>query len=202
MSEIARDLDSELLSVSRAYVGLPPEKRKVFRSRLAERGVARASLPIVPFPGQSGRFPLSHAQERLWFLWRLEPLSASYNITGAVQLDGTLDTDAVRAAVQAVCARHESLRKRFEEHDGVAWQIVGETRYDWQQCELDPDAEASIKPLLRDLSLRPFDLTRDALLRVTLVRLAPDSHVLHFAMHHIVSDAWSLELLTQEFAQA
>ncbi|WP_322063397.1 amino acid adenylation domain-containing protein, partial [Paraburkholderia sp. J63] len=163
------------------------------------------ALARAPIPAHSrgmARIPLSHAQERLWFLWKLDSASAAYNTVGATRLDGALDIGALRAAIDCVVARHEVLRTRFEEHDGVAWQIVGETRYDWQQCELDPDAEANIKPLLRDLSLRPFDLTCDALLRVTLVRLAPDSHVLHFAMHHIVSDAWSLDLLTQEFAQA
>ncbi|MGS0897339.1 condensation domain-containing protein, partial [Burkholderia stagnalis] len=174
MSEIARDLEGELLSVSRAYVGLPPEKRKVFRARLSERGIARASLPIVPFPEAGVRFPLSHAQERLWFLWRLEPDSANYNIVGAVRLDGQLDSDAVKAAVEWIGTRHQSLRKRFEEQDGVAWQIVGEAHYGWEELELGGDSEAerddALRGLLRELSLKPFDLVSGPLLRVTLIR--------------------------------
>ncbi|MEK6419069.1 MAG: condensation domain-containing protein, partial [Burkholderia gladioli] len=207
MSEIARDLDSELLSISRTYVGLPPEKRSVFRARLAARGIARASLPIVPFPGEPVRFPLSHAQERLWFLWKFEPQGASYNITGAVRLDGQLDAGAVRKSIDWASARHPSLRKRFEEQDGVAYQVVGGTSHGWATHDLSSEPagqprEAALRALLRTLSLQPFDLMAGPLLRVALIRCDDSSHVLHFSMHHIVSDAWSLDILTQEFATA
>ncbi|MFL9889242.1 amino acid adenylation domain-containing protein, partial [Paraburkholderia agricolaris] len=101
-------------------------------------------------------------------------------------------------------ARHESLRSRFEEVDGTPWQVIDGTPYGWAQYDLataaDADRDTELKSLLAQLSSRPFDLEHGPLLRVSLVRVGGAEHVLHFAMHHIVSDAWSIGVLTREFA--
>ncbi|WP_250517361.1 condensation domain-containing protein, partial [Caballeronia sp. INDeC2] len=194
----------DLLAVSKAYVQLPEEKRRQFRHQLRARGMQASSLPIVPFPDRGAVFPLSHAQERMWFLWKLDPSSAAYNITGAVRLQGALDRRAVRTALDRVVARHESLRKHFIEKDGVPVQIAGATEYAWRELDIDIDidADAPLAAGLDTLSNAPFDLERGPLLRATLLRHAPDDHVLHVAIHHIVSDGLSMNVFVDEFVAA
>ena len=204
MSETASEVSKELLSISTAYVALSPEKRAAFRARVKQRGIDPSRLPIVPFPGSERRFALSHAQERLWFLWRLDPASAAYNVTGAVRLRGSLDVRALRAALDQVVDAHESLRQRFNEVDGVPFQIAGSTQYGWDEFDLDGarDTEAALEALLASRSALPFDLERGPLLRVALIRRAADDHLLHISVHHIVADGLSIEVFVAEFAAA
>ncbi|MGN4120297.1 condensation domain-containing protein, partial [Burkholderia gladioli] len=197
MSEVSNDL----LSISTAYVALPPEKRAVFRGRLRERGIDAARLPIVPFPGAERRFPLSHAQERLWFLWRLDPASAAYNVTGAVRLRGRLEIGALRAALARVVQAHESLRQRFDEVDGIPYQTTVAGEFGWETVTAEGEGPA-LDLLLASRSAAPFDLERGPLLRVTLVSLGADDHVLHVALHHIVSDGLSIGVFVGEIATA
>ncbi|NRF85517.1 amino acid adenylation domain-containing protein, partial [Burkholderia gladioli] len=197
MSEVSNDL----LSISTAYVALPPEKRAVFRGRLRERGIDAARLPIVPFPGAERRFPLSHAQERLWFLWRLDPASAAYNVTGAVRLRGRLEIGALRAALARVVEAHESLRQRFDEVDGIPYQTAVAGEFGWETVTAEGEGPA-LDLLLASRSAAPFDLERGPLLRVTLVSLGADDHVLHVALHHIVSDGLSIGVFVGEIATA
>ncbi|HXZ08369.1 MAG TPA: amino acid adenylation domain-containing protein, partial [Paraburkholderia sp.] len=190
----------DLLTVSKAYVNLPSDKRRQFRHQLRERGIRLNKLPIVPFPERGPAFPLSHAQERMWFLWRLDPSSAAYNITGAVRLQGTLERGAVKAALDRVVGRHESLRKQFTEQGGVPMQIIGPATYGWRELEAEPGAV--LDTVLERLSNEPFDLEQGSLLRVALLRTAPDDHVLHVAIHHIVSDGLSIDVFVDEFVAA
>ncbi|MEX3526046.1 MAG: amino acid adenylation domain-containing protein [Burkholderia sp.] len=197
MSEVSNDLRS----ISTAYVALPPEKRAVFRGRLRERGIDAARLPIVPFPGAERRFPLSHAQERLWFLWCLDPASAAYNVTGAVRLRGRLEVGALRAALDRVVEAHESLRQRFDEVEGIPYQTTVAGEYGWETLAVEGEG-AALDMLLAGRSAAPFDLERGPLLRVTLVSLGADDHMLHVALHHIVSDGLSVGVFVGEIATA
>ncbi|MEX3628145.1 MAG: amino acid adenylation domain-containing protein [Burkholderia sp.] len=197
MSEVSNDL----LSISTAYVALPPEKRAVFRSRLRERGIDAARLPIVPFPGAERRFPLSHAQKRLWFLWRLDPASAAYNVTGAVRLRGRLEVGALRAALDRVVEAHESLRQRFDEVEGISYQTTVAGEYGWETLAVEGEG-AALDMLLASRSAAPFDLERGPLLRVSLISLGADDHMLHVALHHIVSDGLSVGVFVGEIAAA
>ncbi|OZI34733.1 hypothetical protein CAL29_14770 [Bordetella genomosp. 10] len=198
--------DHRLLTVSQAYAALPADKRREFRQRVRERGIKANQLPIVPFPDRGGRFPLSHAQERLWFLWRLDPESSAYNLSSSVRLVGSLRADAVRAAVGSLIERHESLRKYFGEADGVPWQAVGKSRYGWHEEDISArsreEQDLALPDKLAALTHAPFDLRDGPLLRVAMLRLSASEHVLHFAMHHIISDGWSMDVLTREFVQA
>ncbi|PCE27305.1 non-ribosomal peptide synthetase, partial [Paraburkholderia acidicola] len=200
MSDTKIAATPDLLTVSKTYVKLPADKRQQFRRQLRERGIRPHKLPIVPFPERGPACPLSHAQERMWFLWRLDPSSAAYNITGAVRLQGVLERRAVKIALERIVARHESLRKHFTEHDGVPMQVTGPTDYGWRELDAEPDA--SLAALLERLTSEPFDLERGPLLRVALVRTAADDHVLHVAMHHIVSDGLSIDVFVDEFVTA
>ncbi|MCW8061220.1 condensation domain-containing protein, partial [Agrobacterium tumefaciens] len=106
---------------------------------------------------------MSHAQERLWFLWRLEPDSPAYNIVGAVRLEGALNVDALREAVTGLVRRHESLRTRFEDIDGTAWQVIEpEPVFGWTEHDLaaivDHQArEAALREGLDRAAQTPFD---------------------------------------------
>jgi len=196
----AKPAGGGLQAVAQTYATLPPEKRAAFRLRLRERGMSGDQLPIVALGDRSGRFPLSPAQERLWFLWQLDPDDASYNLSGALRLEGSLHIDKLRAALAHVVQRHEVLRTRFMESDGQAWQVVGEAGYGWTDID---SAEASpLEGRLQALSLQPFDLTRGPLLRVALLSEATGAHVLHVSMHHIISDHASVKLLLDEFIAA
>ncbi|MGK6317860.1 condensation domain-containing protein, partial [Neorhizobium sp. DT-125] len=156
-------------------------------------------------PAGLDRIPLSPAQERLWFLWRLDPDSAAYTIAGSIRLEGELDVAALRSAAAAVVARHESLRTRFAETDGVAHQLVAETPdFGWTLEDLQglvaAAREDALERMLAAGAAMPFDLVNGPLLRLRLIQLGEHEHVLQVAMHHIVSDAWSMPILMKEFA--
>src|SRR5882757_3985492 len=188
---------TEMHAISQQYAGLNAEKRKLFRGRLVEHGMSISRLPIVRLNDRPSCFPLSAAQERLWFLWKLEPESAAYNIPGALRLEGKLDVGAVRSALSGLVSRHEALGTRFGEADGVAFQMVeAEGAYGWEECEV---TEGEVAASVRSLVSRPFDLERGPLLRAAALRLGPEEHVLVLAMHHIVSDGWSISILVKEF---
>ncbi|WP_028229707.1 condensation domain-containing protein, partial [Paraburkholderia ferrariae] len=165
---------------------------------------ARPGTAIVRRTGGDGSAPLSHAQERLWFLWRLDRNSPAYNTAGAIRLRGELDIGKVRRTLAVIHARHQILHSRFEENSEGVRQRVANVPFAWSEPDLSQEPESLradvLASLLSQRSHEPFDLERGPLLRVSLVKLAPHEHVLHFALHHIVSDAWSLGILTREFA--
>ncbi|MFG3137268.1 amino acid adenylation domain-containing protein [Streptomyces sp. NPDC048211] len=168
-----------------------------------------AARPVLAAQPRPDAIPLAFAQQRLWFLNRAEGAGGTYNIPLVLELDGPLDTDALRGALADVVARHESLRTVFAEHDGVARQEV-----------LDADTAATLVPLvveyppaeetadawadetLRRLTIRPFDLAADTAVRAHLLRLGPARHVLVLVLHHVVADGWSLAPLSRDLGTA
>lgn len=146
--------------------------------------------------------PLTPAQERLWFLHRLDPQDASYNVYLVSRLTGPLDRDALAEAFTGVVARHEALRTSFREVDGRPVQNIGPARpcdveyLDLAQAGPGP-AEQQARELVAARTNQPFDLTASAL-RVSLLRLSADDHVLCVVLHHIIADGWSCDLLHTE----
>ncbi len=163
--------------------------------------------PIVPLsPVQRGERPhLSFAQERLWFLDRMEPGGALYSMPGAVRLNGRLDIAALERALREIVHRHEALRTTFDQREGTPFQVVApEMRLPLPLLDLTalPRAEREAETL-RHLwieAARPFDLAQGPLLRVLLLRLDSDQWGLLFNFHHIVSDGWSVEVFIRELA--
>ena len=163
----------------------------------------RRAPAIEPHSTESGPLPLSFAQQRLWFLHRLEPDSAFYNCPGAARLTGELRPSALEAALNGVLRRHEVLRSRFLEGDGAAFaEVSDEVHAALPIIDLSVLDESARQRETRRWAVvsaqKPFDLARVPLLRSWLVRLSADEHTLLFTMHHIVSDAWSLEVLVRE----
>jgi amino acid adenylation domain-containing protein/non-ribosomal peptide synthase protein (TIGR01720 family) len=163
-----------------------------------------AALPVAD---RGAALPLSFAQQRLWFLNEFEPDGAEYVTYTGLRLRGRLDVTALRGALTELVARHEALRTTFDSADGQAVQVVHPPRpvplplrdlsgmpAERQRAELDRIGAAE--------SGRPFDLRTGPLLRASLVRLAGDDHALTLALHHIVTDGWSMGILSDELGAA
>jgi amino acid adenylation domain-containing protein len=149
--------------------------------------------------------PASFAQDRLWFLDQLEPGTAAYNLVRAFRITGPLNADALTSAIGAVIRRHESLRTIFESVDGEARQVVL-SDVDVQVPILNlanlPESEREREALriASEEGKKPFDLTRGPLLRTALLQLSRDQYILVLAMHHIITDGWSISILFRELA--
>jgi hypothetical protein len=163
------------------------------------------SVPVKPV-AETFAFPLSFAQRRLWFLDRLQPNNAFYNISLGIALEGTLDVTALRRTLDALVARHESLRTRFDVEDGEPVQIVsGPVAVPLPVIDLEhlpaTDRVPEARRLATDEANAPFDLSTGPVLRARLFRLAPNQHVLVLVIHHIVCDGWSLGVLSRELGE-
>jgi acyl carrier protein len=152
-----------------------------------------------------GATPLSYAQQRLWFLDQLEPGSPFYNIPLALQITGDLKVDAFEHSLRELIRRHEVLRTTFRAEGGTPVQIISQqpvlalTVVDL--TGLPPQkAEEEVHRLIREESLRPFDLSSGPLLRMRLMKRSEQEHVLLANMHHIVSDGWSMGVMIREIA--
>ncbi|WP_144160831.1 non-ribosomal peptide synthetase, partial [Paraburkholderia sp. BCC1885] len=161
-------------------------------------------IPAVP-RGEARAFPLSHSQQRMWFLWRLQPESTAYNMAGAHRVRGHLDRAAVRQTFDSLVTRQESLRTIFvEDASGVVQQLIQtDARYEYREvdaCANSAEGMPHIEALAASIATTPFDLRNGPLLRVGLIRVSDVDHVIVVAMHHIVSDGWSVEILLREFA--
>jgi amino acid adenylation domain-containing protein/non-ribosomal peptide synthase protein (TIGR01720 family) len=150
--------------------------------------------------------PQSLAQNRLWITWQLDPQSSAYNIPGGLRLRGELDEDALRVSFQQLIERHESLRTRFFERDGVALQQVDPAAgFNLQMIDISDlpvaEREARALQIREDEARTRFDLEQGPLLWVTLVRLDDEDHQLLVTLHHIIADGWSLNVLIDEFSR-
>ncbi|WP_238328757.1 non-ribosomal peptide synthase/polyketide synthase [Pseudomonas aeruginosa] len=156
----------------------------------AQGGIVRCARDSSP--------QLSFAQERQWFIWRLDPHSAAYNIPVALRLKGPLRRDALQGALDLLVQRHETLRTTFVEHDGAPRQVIHPTLPIAIEERRPPVAGEDLKGLVETEAHRPFDLQRGPLLRVLLLPLATDECVLVLTLHHIIADGWSMQVLVDE----
>ncbi|MFL5541362.1 MAG: amino acid adenylation domain-containing protein, partial [Longimicrobiaceae bacterium] len=170
----------------------------------------RAGVPVLPpvVPVErTGALPLSFAQERLWFLDRMEPGNATYNMPTAQRLGGALDGAALERSLSEIVRRHEALRTVFAEVDGAPVQVI--TPFDGFVVPVEDlsgldeaEREASDRRRAGEEAAWPFDLTTGPLFRAALLRLGEDEeeHVLLITMHHVVSDGWSMGVLYRELS--
>ncbi|MFF0524662.1 non-ribosomal peptide synthase/polyketide synthase [Actinomadura nitritigenes] len=159
--------------------------------------------PIAPVPREEP-LPLSFAQQRLWFLDRLEPGSVEYNVPMPLRLPAAVDVGALTAALSALVERHEVLRTRLVAgEDGVPFQAIDPPSPFWLpvvdvSAASDPREAAGL--LVGADAVEPFDLAAGPLIRACLVRVAGDEHVLVLSLHHVVSDEWSAGIFRRELA--
>ncbi|NQZ58614.1 MAG: amino acid adenylation domain-containing protein, partial [Lentisphaeraceae bacterium] len=153
------------------------------------------AIPVVDYQQPQ---PLSFFQQRLWLTEKLhDGPGSSYNMPLQLNLSGKLQQSEVETAIAALIQRHASLRTRFiEEGEDVKQFIDGDFAFVLHSEDVSED---ELEDLLQAEARTAFDLTADLLFRVKLYRLSPQEHVLSFVQHHIISDAWSIEIMAQEF---
>src|SRR5262249_8298109 len=158
----------------------------------------------TPHPTRTA--PLSFAQQRLWFLDQYEPNNILYNIPTAIRLRGALDVTALERSLNEIMNRHEALRTTFGVVRDRPVQIINERLafrlpvIELRESSLE-DKEATAARLAAEEARKPFNLGEGPLLRVTLLRLAGDDHVMLITMHHIISDGWSIKVLIGELGE-
>ena len=204
-------LATQVVSRVNAVFGTEVLLRALFEAPTVAGLAGRAALaagtggaePLGPVP-RSGRVPLSFAQQRLWFLDRLVPGNPFYNLSAVGRLRGPLDTGALAAAFTALTARHEVLRTTFADDGGQPWQVIHQPAPVPVEVT-DVSGEADPRAAARDLAASeiraPFDLAAGPLLRVRVLRLGADDHVLCIAVHHIVTDGWSMGVAIRELGE-
>ena len=188
----------DALRLAQQYAALPEDKRALFRARARAQGLGADALPVVPLVPRPARFPLLFAQERLWFLWCLDPHHAGYHITHTLRLSGTFNVAALQDALAQLVQRHEALRLRFDANDGVPMQYsAADAGYGFVQQTI-ADNGASLDEALHDFACEPFDLVNGPVLRVGVFETGHDQRVLQVVVHHIVADAWSMDVLFRD----
>ncbi|WP_122826964.1 non-ribosomal peptide synthetase, partial [Burkholderia pseudomallei] len=169
-----------------------------------------AVLPPIPLAPRDGRIALSLAQQRLWFLTQLEGVSEAYHMSGAVRLDGPLNREVLQRALNRIVMRHEALRTCFVREEGEPIQVIQPhadltmSYHDLREAESIRHEAGNREQRAKDLSQAhasaPFDLSRDLPVRVLLLQLADEAHVVQVVMHHIASDGWSVGVFLQELS--
>ncbi len=164
-------------------------------------------LPAIPRRPDPETAPLSFAQQRLWFIDQLAPGIAAYNNPTVVRLKGNLDARRLEAGLDAIVARHETLRTTFELGKGAEAPLQRIHAHQFQSLPvvdlqaLPADQRETVAAELMDAcAQRPFYLDREASIHTLLLRLDTRNHMLAAVLHHIISDEWSLGLLVGELA--
>ncbi|MES1260290.1 MAG: amino acid adenylation domain-containing protein, partial [Acidobacteriota bacterium] len=169
----------------------------------AAGSAGRATLPPVTQVRRDERVPLSFAQQRLWFLAQMEGVSEAYHIPLGLRLEGSLDAAALRGALDRIVARHEALRTTFVLVEGEPVQRIvaaEQSRFPLKEHDLrgHSGAQTELDSLIAEEAGASFDLEAGPLIRGRLIRMDEEEHTLLITMHHIVSDGWSMGVLTRE----
>ena len=152
---------------------------------------------------RGGKVPISQSQSRIWYMHQLAPESAAYNMAAPIRFTGVLYKDALTRSLAEIVRRHESFRTTFGNTEGGPVQIISPTlTLDMPEVDLRTLSEdcrvKEAKRILSEAARRPFDLEKGPLIRVLLLRLADEDHVLLINMHHVISDQWSLGVIAGE----
>lgn len=193
-------MSDNAMALSRRFLGLSVDKRRLFLGQLQRQGLDLSALPI-PSDVAGAVSPASYAQQRLWFIEQLEPGNPAYHLPGVLRLRGPLDRSALQQAFDTLARRHHSLRTRFQADEGGDPVQVVEPGIEVNIESLSARTDAEFEAQVRELARRPFDLTEAPLWRVALVRMGEQDHRLVLCLHHLIADGWSIQVLLSEFAQ-
>lgn len=190
---------------------LTPQQRELLLRNLANRAhgknVAAGAQDAMPRARAGEPLPLSPAQQQIWVFERLQPGTPTYHIYDMSELFGELDLNAMRGALNATIARHDALRVGFSEDAGRPMQtihaeVVADVEFHDIEAEWRAEGRGALGRAIDRVSHRPFDLARPPLIRLAILRLEQDRHAMVVALHHIVSDAWSVGTLRDSLANA
>ena len=191
------------MSDSQMATAAARDRMQLLDALLKKKGITVPASHGISNRTGPGPWPLSFAQERLWFLHQLEPGIPAYNIPIAFRLKGRLNHAALERSFAEILRRHESLRTVFTISGREPAQFVtssSEFRLPTIDLRHHPEREAEAQRLATLDALAPFDLSTGPLIRILLIRLDGDDHVVSVAMHHIVSDGWSRGIIIREVA--
>ncbi|MEO3755653.1 amino acid adenylation domain-containing protein [Streptomyces sp. B6B3] len=186
------------IEVTSALLYENPEIEELARAIIERQDQDVAGTPgdaVIPRLADRDRVPASFGQQQLWFLEQLVPDACVYNVVAGFRCTGRFVPDAFRRAVREVAGRHQVLRSTFEAEDGAVLQVLRDVEP--PLAEVDAvDGRDWARVELRT----PFDLATEPLLRTRVVRNGPEDHTIYLAMHHIITDDWSLDVLIREIA--
>ncbi|WP_426134159.1 amino acid adenylation domain-containing protein [Pseudomonas sp. PWP3-1b2] len=201
-------LATQMVSRIRQTLGRNLQLRALFENASLQACVAAldsaqaAPTARIPALSRDEPLPLSYAQQRQWFLWQMEPNSTAYHIPAALRIHGALDVQALQRSFAVLVQRHESLRTTFVQVNERAVQVINDLPYPALIVQqLESGSAQQIQAFVQQQIGQPFDLEHGPLLRVGLLQVAADEHVLVLTQHHIVSDGWSMQLLVQELIE-
>ncbi|TAE58569.1 MAG: non-ribosomal peptide synthetase, partial [Nostocales cyanobacterium] len=178
---------------------LSPEKRELVLQKLKKQ----QKTPILQPLSKDNPLPLSFAQQRLWFINQLEGENCVYNVPFFWQINGILNINALEKSLLEISQRHEILRTSFDVVDDLPTQIIHTQPtlkievIDWQNLPEKEQLNKAKNLAIAELQ-QPFNLSKDPLLRVKLLKLANQSHLLFLVIHHIVCDGWSMDIFKSE----
>ena len=210
-------LATQMFSRLRSLFRVEPPLRAVFETPtiaglaqwLTEQhslGLGRLAVPPITPVSREGSLPLSFAQERMWFLYQLAPESSAYNIPVSVRLIGPLNKEAFAHSLQELVRRHESLRTTFHQAESRPVQVIHPfqpvtlTEIDLRKRPKERRGDEVTK-LVTDEVRRSFDLTNGPLIRVMMIQVSDEEHVVVLTTHHIICDQWSYGVLGRELVQ-
>ncbi|HEY3580422.1 MAG TPA: amino acid adenylation domain-containing protein, partial [Pyrinomonadaceae bacterium] len=193
--------------LSEQIADLTPQQRDLLVLLLGRKKREEAARSrIAPVSRSSDTFPLSFAQQRLWFLNQLQQDSAVYNVSGGVRMEGPLSVVALERALNEVVLRHEALRTTIRQIDGEPVQVVNSphgfhlTKFDLRNVP-QSQRETEAQLLLTIEARKVFNVEGGALFRATLLLLCEEEHILLLTLHHIISDGWSIGILVRELME-
>jgi amino acid adenylation domain-containing protein/thioester reductase-like protein len=192
-------------SLSERIANLSPEKRELLLKRLEKKQENIIPNTIECQKRNINIFPLSFAQNRMWFLDRIEQENSAYNISTALRLTGILNVTTLKKCLEEIVRRHEILRTTFAVVEEKPVQIINNCfEFPFAIADLQSLPEVAkqkeVLMLAKEEAKKVFDLQNDKLLRISLIQLSSQENVVLFTMHHIVSDGWSLGILIKEVA--
>ncbi|MCM3623871.1 amino acid adenylation domain-containing protein [Brevibacillus borstelensis] len=206
-------LATQVISRISSHFGVEVSLRTFFEQPIIEHLAALVDnrdrsdrrIPLRPLHSPARELaPLSFTQERVWFFEQMEPGTGVYHIPGAIRLSGQLDIFALQRAFGEIVQRHEALRTTFVEADGHPMQKIHPTMnisVPFSDLRNLPEElrNREVERLASEEAERPFDLAAGPLARFRLLQLEDREYVLLFALHHIISDGWSIDILFREF---
>ena len=182
---------------------LSPAKRALLLQKLQANNAKQSSALTISKADRTQDLPLSFSQQRLWFLSQFEGSQSAYNIPMAMRWDGQLQETALLQSFQTIVERHEVLRTHFVVKQGTAIQVIADRlslpleRLDWRSLPAD-QLESALAEKIQQEAQRRFDLQQGSLFQVVLIQTSPTVHYLIATFHHVITDAWSMNVLVQE----
>ncbi|NET57520.1 MAG: SDR family NAD(P)-dependent oxidoreductase [Symploca sp. SIO2E6] len=190
--------------IKKRLANLSPKQREQVLEKLRQQKLLpTVEIQAIPVISREQEIPLSYSQGMMWFWHQLLPDNPLYNSIFSLTLEGILNLAALEQSLNEIVRRHENLRTSFPSVDGKPIQVICPVaNINISTIELqslpEPEKSAQLKQLANTEVEKPFDLEKGQVLRVTLVQLSPETHVLMLTMHHIIYDGWSIGILARE----